>query len=711
MKKELLIGTALLLVISAFSQTSGRQRPAGLMNTRILADRKFAMESTATDKEIKALKPIAFPARKGAKTSSAITWQSISSSMNIYGVIISYCKPLQWNDELNAVTFIHRKSPTYLMSPAPAATAETGGIMAFVSTDCGAHWDSTALYSNDNFWGRYPSGAIYNPPSTTINTDISNAYIVAAGPATGTSATPWIANWYSSKKLGTANYNNAPSTATNAVQVMQTAGPFAPNVPSRHDFSAYNFTATDDGKMRVLAGITDDALSPASDTAVMLMTGTYNNGVFDWEGKIFDPPTTVASDGSDNFTSRPLMAWNESGSVGYVVIMGSRLGATGSNAGLQPIVYKTINYGSTWSLETTAINFNLPAYNDVKARIWGTDLDSNLKVPNFNWLDGMDCAVDADNKLHVFTSILGHPSINPDSLNFNSQWTTEKYLWPHTPGRMPYLFDFIYDGTNAIPAWSHLLIDSMSTEGPGETTADAGYGDNPWDMDPTANNGKVRIDARLQMSRTPDGKYLFYSWAESDIAFTNNQKNWNNLPNIKTRLYDVSLSRLSLNKIDATEDAISEVANRAMYHCVSPKFKLVSRTVTNATILIPMTVSNSNPYAQRTANTHWYSCASLDFAFAPPDGININASNSTTNSLIYPNPAQHNASVGISLSTTSIIKIDILNTMGQVVKSIQSHGQVGANTINVDLNGLSSGIYFVNIKVDNASSTKKLIIE
>ena len=713
MKKKLLIGTALFLTLSTFSQTSGLRKQTGLMNTRILANSKFAAEGAVPSGKNNPIKPTAFPLRKGSKTSSTTSWQSLTGSMNIYGAIISYCKPLQWNDELNAVSFIHRKALGYNPSPTPAATAASGAMVAHITLDCGDHWDSTAIFANDNFWGRYPGGAIYNPPMTPLNTDISNAYIVGAGPTTGPSTTTWIGNFYASKKLGTASYNNAPSTATNAVQVMPTAGPFSPNVPGRHDFSIYNFTATDDGKMRVMAGIHDDGTD--SDIAAMLMTGTFNSSTntFDWAGKEFDPPTTVASDGSDNLGARYMMAWNESGTVGYVVIMGSKLGATGSNAGLQPMVYKTTNSGAIWNLESS-INFNSSAYNDVKDRIWGIDLDSTLKIPNFNWLEGMDCAVDFNNKLHIFTSILGHPSNDPDSLNFNSQWGTEKYLWPHTPGRMPYLWDFIYDGTNATPTWSHILIDSMSTEGPGERTTDAGYDENPWDMDPTSANGKVRIDARLQMSRTPDGKYLLYSWAESDIAFTNNQKNWNNLPNIKARLFDVTafsgVGALSPTKLDLTADAIGEVANRAMYHFVSPKFKLVSETSTIVNVKVPLTVSNSNPYSQLTANTHWYSCAALSFGLVEV-GIAENSANSTTNSFIYPNPTKDNASVAINLVTNSKIQIDVLNTVGQVVKGFQSQGQVGANSISVDLSGLSSGIYFVNIKVDNASSTKKLVIE
>ena len=714
MKKRVLLGSVLLAAVSAFSQTSQRTRPTGMINAKIIADSKFVTEGSATATKSSPIKPLSLPVRSGSKT-NAVTWQNLSSSMNIYGMVISYAKPLQWNDELNAVSFVHRKSPSYVISPLPASTAATGGIMAHFSTNCGVSWDSTALYSNDNFWGRYPGGGIYNPPSTPANTDINNAYIVGAGPTTGASATTWIGNFYASKKLGGANNNNAPSTAPGAQQAMPTGAPFSPGVPSRHDFSAYGFTATDDGKMRVMAGITDDAV--AADSAIMLMTGTFNSGTstFDWAGRVFNPPTTIASDGSDNFTSRPIMAWNEQGTIGYVVILGSRLGATKSNVGLQPIVYKTTNSGSTWSLEN-GINFNSAAYNNVKTRLRATSVGGDT-IPNFLWLEGVDASVDANNKLHIFTSLVGHSSGDPDSLNFISQWGTETYLWPHanieTNGLPihPFLWDFVYDGTNVSPSWAHMLIDSMSTEGPGSRTTDGGYQDNPWDMDPSASNQKVRLDARLQMSRTPDGKHLLYSWTESDTAFTDNQKKWNNLPNIKARLYDVDNAVLSSTELDLTSNANGEVANRAMYQFVSPKMKLVSKTPTSINVDVAMTVSNSNPYSQLTVNNHWYSCAGMSFARPNSVGLAENKSNSLNNSSIYPNPAKANVTVKVSLAVGSKVQIEVMNTVGQVVKATVVQGQAGINTINVDLSGLAIGIYLVNIKADNATSTKKLVIE
>ena len=711
MKKQLFIGSVLLAAMSTFSQTGSRMaRPVGMINAKLIADMKYSQESTPA-MSASPVKPTAFP-NSGSKTSSN-TWQSFTASMNIYGVSISFTKPLQWNDELNVVSFVHRKSPSYMVSPPPASTAANGNMVAMISKDYGSTWDSTAIYTNNSLWGRYPNGAVYNPPG---NSSLSNAYIVGAGPTTAGAG--WIGNWYASKKLDV--FDNIPSTVPNAQQAMPTT-PIGAGFPSRHDFSAYNFSATDDGKVRILAGVRDDATQ--SDSAIMLVTGTFNSGTntFDWAGKVFEiggvnSIVSMASDGSYNFNSRPMQAWNEQGTIGYVVVMGQRLGTTGSNTGFQPIVYKTINSGGSWSLEG-GINFNSEDFSDVRAGIWPMNADPSLNVPNFMWLESYDVSVDADNKLHIFSTVAGQASNHPDSMGFISQWNTnERYLWPHAPivdgGEPihPFMYDFVYDGTNASPTWSHFLVDAMSSEGISGLAAGGGYQDNPWDMDPSQSNQKIRIDSRLQMSRTPDGKFLLYSWTESDTAFTDQQKKWNNLPNIKARLYDVEKKKLSPTEINITESADGEIANRAMFHCVSPKFRLDAKDVWNADVTVPMTISNSNPYGQLTPNTHWYSAVGMRFELSTV-GIKEQDGLLAANSSVFPNPAKNNATVKVNLGGTTKIQVQVLNTVGQVVKTVSAQGQAGSNSINVDLGGLASGIYLVTIKADNASSTKKLVIE
>jgi len=714
MKKELLLLLIVMSALSAFSQTARQQKPTGLLNTKKLADIKFTDESKSILREHRANSNL-FPLNKEAKTST-ITWQKISASMNIYGSLISFCKPLQWNDELNAVSFIHRKSPTYSVFPVPAANAESGAITAMVSLDCGTHWDSTALYVNDNFWGHHPGGAIYNPIG---NTSISSAYIVGAGPTSGAGLQLWTGNWYASKKLGATNYNNIPSTVANAQQVIPTTPPFLPNIPARHDFAAYGFTATDDGKVRVLSLVRND--STASDTAVMLMTGTFNNTnmVFDWSGNVFDPPTTIASDGTENWTSHPIMAWNEQGTVGYIVVMGSRSGNTGSNIGLQPIVYKTINSGSTWTLEN-GIDFNQAAYDGLKAKLWPINNNPNLVIPNFFWKEGFDATVDVNDKLHIFSSLVGHCSDHPDSIYFLNEWSGEKYIWPHTQGQSPCLYDFVYNGAGSSPAWSYMLIDSMSSEGPGTRMSDPGYPDNPWNADTAATQEKVGINARLQLSRTPDGKYLLYTWSESDTAFTDGQKKWNNLPNVKARLVDLKFgTQMAINKIDITSHTQSDVANSATCYFISPKFKIRAISATHISISVPITVSNSHPYSQSGTNTHWYSCAGLEFSknildpWNPNDTLGVFENNSVcVNSIsIYPNPGSNKISVRTNTCQNNEIKLEILNSTGQVIEIADSQLMKRTGEVEIDVSNFVRGIYFVRVKTGRVTSAKKLIIE
>jgi hypothetical protein len=726
MKKQLLLGSLLIASLSAIPQQNRRvTKPSGFVDTKQIAKVKFASESMATPKMATAA-PLAEPLTEVQGKSAAVTnsWIVIASSMNIYGVIIPYAKPLQYNDELDAISFIHRKSPTYIIDPAPAQTAESGGIVAAISADCGETWDSTAIWTNDTYWARYPSGAIYNPPG---NTDMSNAYIVGAGPATGAGGVTWHGNWYASKQLGFLNYNNSPDQTPNAMQAM----PVASNPVGRHDFTMYSFTATDDGKMRVLAGITDDNV--ASDSAIMMLTGTFNatTNTFDWAGTAFVPPVTSASDGSRNLISRPLMAWNESGTVGYVVVMGGRLGATLSNVGAQPIVYKTTNSGATWSLENS-IDFNLPQYDDVLYPLNPVVSDSTLEVPFFNWLEGMDATVDANNKLHIFTTIIPTARNHPDSIFYIYSFGVNEYRWPHVPGARPYLYDFTYDGTSTNPTWSHMVIDTMYTEGPAGLSTGGGYGDNPWDIDPS-NNQKVRIDARMHMTRSPDGKYIVYTWAESDTNVTTGQRNWNTFPNVKAKLLTVTPSTTTLhqNVINITDQpgVPGDVKSRAWYHNTAPKCRISSSVTANGlpVLRVPITVSNSNPLSQLTQNKHWFSFNYLNFGNIPDSDIKacgpvIDTSeidttsiteqmNSIINSVIFPNPTNGNSVLHIYASKSSAVYISVYNAVGQVVSETKMPTTAGTNNFQINVEGLSSGVYFVNIKLDGASGTKKLLID
>lgn len=78
---------------------------------------------------------------------------------------------------------------------------------------------------------------------------------------------------------------------------------------------------------------------------------------------------------------------------------------------------------------------------------------------------------------------------------------------------------------------------------------------------------------------------------------------------------------------------------------------------------------------------------------------------------VYPNPATNAAQLAFTLKKSATINASIVNVMGQKVASINGGNMApGAHTINLDINGLSAGVYFINLNTGNEVITQKLIV-
>ncbi|MEI6019865.1 MAG: hypothetical protein WCR21_01940, partial [Bacteroidota bacterium] len=552
---------------------------------------------------------------KEANTSTAINWSLLCGSMNVYGMLTNQTRPLQYNPQLNVVSFIHRKSDSY--SPYPVSNSNSGSIVAEISSNWGQSWDSTCIWADATNAGRYPQGAIYNPPG---NSNIANAYVVGCGPVVANNA--FTGDWYASKQIGLAGsavYNPTPSTLSGAQQFLSFTQTVYPVNQAPHGWSMQGFTSSDNGVIRSLALIDDDNTDVNTMRGAMLVKGSFNAGIFNWTTDSLVPNVIVQSGGNRQFSTKVQMAWNQSGTVGYVVIIGALNAALGSNRGLQPIVYKTSNSGQTWGL-INGIDFNAATNAQVLQSLAGVETDATLKIP---FVDDFDLAVDKNNYLHMGLILASTASDQADSLQYISQFTTsinpnDEYKWKHIPGYRPYLYDFVGDGS--LP-WKYLVIDSLSSEGPGSTSGSSGFNDNPWDVDA---GSKIPIDSRLQMGRTPIGDFITFSWAETDSAFLSQSKKWNIQPNIKVRAIAIgskitsgnasAFCLISNNEINVTRPSIVQgfqhpkIVNRATLHYMSPITSSAIFTGTNvsgypancqftANIKVPFTVTNSQPYS------------------------------------------------------------------------------------------------------------------
>lgn len=78
---------------------------------------------------------------------------------------------------------------------------------------------------------------------------------------------------------------------------------------------------------------------------------------------------------------------------------------------------------------------------------------------------------------------------------------------------------------------------------------------------------------------------------------------------------------------------------------------------------------------------------------------------------VYPNPASANAVISYYTLSNDEVSIYLTNMIGQNVKTFFEGSQyVGLHNMTMDLNELSNGIYFVNVRVGNSVATQKISV-
>ena len=77
---------------------------------------------------------------------------------------------------------------------------------------------------------------------------------------------------------------------------------------------------------------------------------------------------------------------------------------------------------------------------------------------------------------------------------------------------------------------------------------------------------------------------------------------------------------------------------------------------------------------------------------------------------IFPNPASSKATVALNLSESDDVAVEVVNTLGQQVFVQTSKMNAGQNTVEIPVEKLIIGMYYVNIKIGNEVSIEKLNI-
>lgn len=77
---------------------------------------------------------------------------------------------------------------------------------------------------------------------------------------------------------------------------------------------------------------------------------------------------------------------------------------------------------------------------------------------------------------------------------------------------------------------------------------------------------------------------------------------------------------------------------------------------------------------------------------------------------IYPNPSSEDVKVLFNLKATENVSIDLRNGLGQHLFGFTSTMDAGNNLVNLPIESLSGGIYFLNLTMGDQVTTKKLLL-
>ncbi|HSN47678.1 MAG TPA: T9SS type A sorting domain-containing protein [Flavobacterium sp.] len=90
-----------------------------------------------------------------------------------------------------------------------------------------------------------------------------------------------------------------------------------------------------------------------------------------------------------------------------------------------------------------------------------------------------------------------------------------------------------------------------------------------------------------------------------------------------------------------------------------------------------------------------------------PTGLSLD-SVYKTKVAIYPNPS--NGVINVEYKEIPVSKIDVVNVLGQVVKSIKIDPSKSQTSERIDMSGNANGIYIINVSTNETSSSYKVVL-
>lgn len=641
MKRSLLLGAALCFGMASIAQT-------GIMKE---VEYRYASPRNSIDPvHVTSVLPKA--TKHMGDGTSEVNRVEITKSINIYTALVEEQTCISYNAATNAILFASRGIN---------GGAGTGNdIVASVSKDGGLSFNSfVGAQSANNNLLRYPSGAIYNPAG---NTNPDEAFFGVSGPVTLSSQ--WIGTFFGTGTLAGQNVKYTSINKTGNGDLLLRGG------------------MTIDGQgIGHIAGMQYVGSSGITEYKAVVFKGEFDaaNSTFNWTTQDLVPGVSQGTDGIYAMSYQMNnVAFSPDGSVGYMMYVGSDSRAPQNDlCGYQPIVYKSVDGGTTW---------NQMAYLDLKNNavmsdyLFGLRRDNGTVKPHFN---EADLVVDSKGDLHIFASVAGTYSDDIDSVG--------RYIFKYEKGA---IFELTNVGQG--DTWYINYIDTLATR---EVKAEeGGYGQG---------TDAAGWSHRVQASRSADGNRVFVTWTDTDPAFWGFQTiddYFNRYPDIKGWGRDITTNKRTQPKNFTSS---SDFAGDNFFNYAAE----VARTIDGGNEIAYSTTAidfNGGPGA---AVVHYY-VNGINFNDADFVVTGVTETPSVVNSMeVYPNPAKDQATLKVNLSKGGNAEVALYNVTGQKVFGKAFEAQQGTQQIDIPVANLKAGVYFYSVTVNGERVSRKLVVE
>jgi len=177
--------------------------------------------------------------------------------------------------------------------------------------------------------------------------------------------------------------------------------------------------------------------------------------------------------------------------------------------------------------------------------------------------------------------------------------------------------------------------------------------------------------------------------------------------------YTVAASEITAGKVKVPFTEVIELPAGAYFAVVQPINYGTTpiRILDDQTIAQPFYASMINTLDDQGNPTAYSNGNAMAIRLLTGDQLGVEEIENTFGLSVYPNPAVAETAVSFELTKESAVSINVTDLSGKVVYTQDLGSVSGIQNVQINTELLSGGAYMVNLSVDGAVSTKKLVIK